>query len=238
MFFDICLLTFDMLIIDYRYVMNNPPKIIKGIRAAFVGFRWLFLVSIVAVIIQFVVGPKTLTATLGLAPETPALAGLQTGDSAVHVDGLKADVTLAVGDNGELRRVAFVSVLPGMLIIACAGLVLCEMVQRLARNLETGELFSDRNLNFLRGIGLVLVISAVLENLVTSVGRHVFGQYAAAHLSVPGAKILPIVDHLGIKELSIQTGGWAVFVLGLLFLLLIQACREGLKLKQETDLTV
>jgi hypothetical protein len=239
--FDICLLTFDILRIDYRYVMkNNAPTILKGIRAAFLGFRWLFVLCLIGILIQFVKGPSSVTATVGLAVDSSStIHNTEALAAPIQLDALKADVKITVNDTAtaELKTLARLATLPSMLIAACAGLVLCEIGQRLIKNLETGELFSNRNLGLLRGFAIVLIAGTVIQRLLVGWGNQAFGQYAAAHLTFAGGRVLAVADHVGVAELRLNLGGVDLLV-GLLLLLIVWAFKEGAALKRESDLTV
>lgn len=219
---------------------NNSPKILKGIRAAFLGFRWLFGLCLVGILIQLINVPASITATIGLAPDPAALVraiGVQGGP--VHLDALKADVTIPVGKtaDAELKTLARLATLPGMFVAACAGLVLCEIVQRLVRNLSIGELFSDGNLKLLRGFAIVLVAATVVERLLVSWSNYAFGKYAAAHLMFAGARVLAAADHVGVPALQLNLGSPDLLI-GLLLLLMVWAFKEGAALKRDSELTV
>ena len=215
-------------------------QILKGIRAAFLGFRWLFVLGLVGIIIQLVKGPASITATVGFAPDPSALVQNTDAQAApVYLETLKADVKIPVNPSAdsELKALSRLAILPGMFVAACAGLVLCEIVQRLLKNLEAGELFSDDNLKLLRNFAIVLVAGTVFERLLVSWSNHAFGQYAAAHLTFAGARVLAVADHVGIAELRLNLGSADLFI-ALLLLLLVWAFKEGAALKRESDLTV
>jgi hypothetical protein len=219
---------------------NKSQKILKGIRGAFIGFRWLFTLSLIGIVYQFVAGPATLIGTVQLAPDTTTfLKNSGAPDASLHVDGLKADVKVPVGPaaDAELKTVARLATLPWMLVAAGAGLVLCEIAQRLLRNLETGEMFSDRNVKLLRIFAMVLIVATVLVRVLEGWGNHVFGQYAAAHLAVAGARPLAVADHVAIAEMQLDLSN-ADLLVALLLVLIVWAFKEGAALKHDSELTI
>ena len=222
--------------------MKHFSKFLKGIRAAFVGFSVLFALSIFGLLVQLVVIPDNLTARVGVTTVSGASAPAPTAPAAgdARVEGLRADVVVPLGKQGpaELKRITRLAIIPSLLVIAISGLVLCQLVQRLFGNLESGELFAAQNLRLLRTIGIVLVVATVLERIVGDLGRHFFGEYAASHVTVAGAKILPIVDRLGISGVALEVGRVDFAVAGLLLLVMVRAFQEGLALKRESELTV
>jgi len=221
--------------------MNSRlPKFLNVLRVAFLSFRWLFVLGLFGVLYQLVVGPKSLTATVGLGPE--AIASVPNPAEPVnslHATGLKADVKIPLGPtaDSELKKVARIATLPWMFAAASAGLVLCEIAQRLMGNLMTGEMFSDRNVRLLRGFAIVLVVGTVLIRLLEQWGRHEFGQYAAAHFAVAGAHVVAAAENIAIGEFQLNLGN-ADLLVGLMLLLVLWAFKEGAALKRDSELTI
>ncbi|HVZ63631.1 MAG TPA: DUF2975 domain-containing protein [Lacunisphaera sp.] len=219
---------------------SNPPKILKAIRAFFLGFRWLFVISLLVLAYKLVVGPMGVTATVGVAPQAfpPAVNSAAPG-APLQFGGLKAAVVLPVGNaaDPELKSVARIATIPWMAVAALAGLVLCEIVQRLVRNLEAGEMFSEANRKLLRNFAFVLVGATLLDRIAIGWGNHVFGHYAASHLTVGGARVLPLVDSVAITEFQLNFGNHELLVV-LLLLLIVWAFKEGAAIKRDTDLTI
>lgn len=219
---------------------SNPPKILKAIRAFFLGFRWLFVISLLVLAYKLVVGPMGVTATVGIAPQAyPPAVNSAAPDAPLQFGGLKAALVLPVGDGAdpELKSVARIATIPWMFVAAFGGLVLSEMAQRLVRNLEAGEMFSDANRKLLRNFAFVLVGATVLERIAVGWGNHVFGHYAASHLTVGGARVLAAVEPVGITEFQLNFGNGDLLVV-LLLLLVVWAFKEGADIKRDTDLTI
>lgn len=219
---------------------SNPPKILKGIRAVILGFRWLFVISLLVLTYKLVVGPMGVTATVGVAPRAfPQAVNSAAPDAPLQFAGLKAVLVLPVGDSAdpELKAAARIATIPWMFVAASAGLILCEIVQRLIRNLEAGEMFSDGNRKLLRNFGYVLVGATVLERVAAGWGNRVFGQYALSHLTVGGTRVLAAVENVGITEFQLNFGNGDLLVV-LLLLLVVWAFKEGAAIKRDTDLTI
>ncbi len=219
---------------------THSSKILAGIRAAFLGFRWLFILGLAGIAIQFFVVPDSITATVSLeSPDATSVDRSGPAEPVVRVHALKADMELPVGPSAdpELKTLARTATLPGMFAAAVAGLVLCEIVQRLVRNLKTGELFSARNWRLLRGFAVILVGSTVLVRVLAAWGNAMFARYAAAHLTVAGAHVVGTADHVSLASLQLNLGNADLVVL-LLLLLVIWAFREGAELKRESELTI
>jgi hypothetical protein len=217
--------------------MKNPPKIIKGIRAAFMGFRWLFAFVFIATIVAWIRGPQTVVATVSVTPELATITRASDNSAPVHVREFKADVRIPVGNDSELRRVARLAVFPPMLIMCIAGFFLCEVTQRLIGNFTRRELFSTANAGLLRAFAVGLVVSTIVVRMASGWANSSFGAYAAAHLAVAGGRVLPVADHIGVAELNLDLGNADILVF-LLLLLVVWAIKEGLAIKQENDLTV
>lgn len=219
---------------------SNPPKILKGIRAVFLGFRWLFIISLLVLAYKLVVGPMGVTATVGVAPSAfPHAVDSSAPDAPLQFAGLKAVLVLPVGDaaNPELKSAARIATIPWMFVAALAGVVLCEIVQRLIRNLEAGEMFSDANRKLLRNFAWVLVGATLLERIAVGWGNHVFGDYAVSHLAVGGARVLAAVDNVAITEFQLNFGNGDLLI-ALLLLLIVWAFKEGAAIKRDSDLTI
>lgn len=219
---------------------SNPPKILKGIRAVILGFRWLFILSLLVLAYKLIVGPMGVTATVGVAPSAfPTAVNSATLGAPLQFAGMKAILVLPVGDaaDSDLRTAARVATIPWMFVAAFAGVVLCEIVQRLIRNLEAGEMFSEANRKLLRNFAYVLVGGTLLERIIEACGNFVFGRYAASHLTVGGAPVLGRVDNVAITEFQLSFGNHELLVI-LLLLLVVWAFKEGAAIKRDTDLTI
>jgi len=216
---------------------NTAPKFLNGIRAAVAAFRWLFLIALVLTIVKPYLGPSTLTATV-LLEKTPA-GNDSTTDARLHVSSTRADIALTVSDHGDeqLRQVAREAVFPPMLVACAVGFLLCGLAEKILRNLAKGQLFNRQNIACLRWFTGILIAGTILFRITTAWSNQVFGTYAAAHLTIAGARVLPFAENVRIEELRIAFANADTMVVVLL-LLIVWAFKEGASLKQEVDLTV
>jgi hypothetical protein len=165
------------------------------------------------------------------------------------VEGATAQTPPAVLRNlhGELSVVAVtdeersfqrrIGVLPPMVLLGFAFLV-CHWMWQLCRNVEQGEIFSPGNLRLVRRIGVLLIVEAVVTFAIKTwtigaVASHVRDRVSFVGLDVvapssSGVLLHPHAIHFDLNQI----------VIGLLVLCLAEVFRQGLQLKQESELTV
>ena len=154
-----------------------------------------------------------------------ALRGTLVADFASNDEGLVA----------ALHR----AIIPSMAVIIFFSYMLATAFRDLCANIEVGEVFIEKNLRLIRGIGVKLIAYS-LANLVLGIwASAVMGSYLRDHVVLKaglnfsksaGAVQFELPQYL----LSIPGG----LLAGCLVLVLSQAFRQGLRLKAENDLTV
>lgn len=125
------------------------------------------------------------------------------------------------------------TVLPALAVFIVFAWVLFSSLRQVCANIEKGEIFSERNLRLVRGIGMALIAYSLAGGAVRLWGAHVMGDYFGQHVMLVG---IAGTAHFGISpELFSAPGG---LVTGLLVLVVSEAFRQGLALKTENELTV
>ena len=115
----------------------------------------------------------------------------------------------------------------------------CDLFRRMFRSVERREAFTPQTVKIVHKIGILLIASAIIGSLFLSFLESDLNRFAAEHIEVQGTVIGAIYeDALGRANILFGlTGTNGVFV-GLMILALGEAFRQGLKLKEENDLTV
>jgi hypothetical protein len=179
---------------------------------------------------ELVLAPDLKTLGLGVT-----LDGASTPD--LVVQGIRGEVTmnLLTRDPG-FRTVALTTIIPAFLIGLTLVWLILGRLRDLCANVERGEIFSEKNLLLVRGLGVLLVISSLSEGAVQVWGRFMLGDYLRTHASLTGVASLPRLSYTWpVNYPGDFTQG---LVTGLLVLALSEAFRQGLALKAENDLTV
>jgi len=153
------------------------------------------------------------------------------GNHDFRLEKIKTDlkVNLRTSDRA-LSNAVRLTALPHFGAIMILAWIFVGQLRDLCARVEKGEIFTEENLKSLRNIGALYFAMAVIDcgfSLLQKI-------YVSPHLPV-----LPISG----SNLHLQLD-WHLseylsdFVTGFLILLLAEACRQGLALKKENDLTV
>jgi hypothetical protein len=107
------------------------------------------------------------------------------------------------------------------------GLALLELFRRMLRSVERHEVFAASNIRDVRTIGILLVGSSILK------------AFTAAWLAMRMAAIVtPYLAGGKVTLESSSNGGLPGLATGLMILVLAEVFRQGLTLKEESDLTI
>jgi hypothetical protein len=121
-----------------------------------------------------------------------------------------------------------------MLVAYAFLLLVIHLLWRLCRNAERGDVFSEGNVRLVRALGGLLIVFSVLTFLSNLWAAYQIGNYVEDHVSIEGIKAITLwarpEDFIGPAV--------GRFVTGLLVLAMAEVFRQGLTLKQDTDLTI
>lgn len=136
---------------------------------------------------------------------------------------------------------------PGIATVLFVGAMMfgiCELLRRLFKNVSRGDAFTEANVKNLHKIGVMILLLTFGGNLLASWTLANMAGYLSEHVEATGIEIdyTPTNHHR--RGLSLYAD---YFVLnidavgifgGLLVLALGEAFRQGLKLREENDLTI
>lgn len=132
----------------------------------------------------------------------------------------------------ELASAARWSILPQFTAMLGAALFSMRLLRDLCARIEQGEVFSEETLRLVRNIGLLYVAFSLFELATRAWSMYLLGGYLARQATLTG---IDGTFTANTGALPMVTAG---LVEGLIILLLAEAFRQGLALKQEADLTV
>lgn len=166
-----------------------------------------------------------------------ASAGIMT----IHSLRGTLQVNLASKDPALVTAICW-TIIPAVAVFSVFGYLLFTALRNLCAKIEAGEVFSDANLRLVRNIGWIIIGYSVATFVVQLTGSLAMGSYFSQHVTMSG------IEGTVSFPRGVSVGKWnfsgAPFpgnlglVTGCLVLMLTEAFRQGLKLKQETDLTV
>jgi hypothetical protein len=154
------------------------------------------------------------------APETPS--------SSASVGRIEGVVTLEHPD--EAAEAMASAKWPFAFSVLCTGaasLAVLELFRRMLKSVEMGEVFTLSNIQNVRKIGILLVASCILKAV------------AAAWLVVRMSAL--VGPHMAGGRFALESssgGGLPGLATGLMILALAEVFRQGLTLKEESDLTI
>jgi hypothetical protein len=146
---------------------------------------------------------------------------------AIVIDHIEGTVTFKRPENATqiLASIKWPFVVT-MLCTGCASLAILELLRRMFKSVERGEIFSAANIQNVRAIGFLLVTSSILkfiavgwlvDRMATYVTQHVAGKMTLA---------------------STYEGNLSGLGTGFVILALAEVFRQGLRLKEDTQFTI
>jgi len=160
---------------------------------------------------------------------------------ALALKSLRGTLEVDIGSNDAgLVRAVRLALIPALVIFAAFSWILFSALRNVCANIALGDVFSERNLRLVRGIGVTLIVYSLAGGLVWMWGSYVFSDYLARHVVLTGISsglqwpVGSLFFNLSPGALT-SPGG---LVTGCLVLVVAEAFRQGLNLKTENDLTV
>lgn len=134
------------------------------------------------------------------------------------------------------------AILPSMLTVIIFSYAIFTSLRSLCANIEHREVFTDKNLSLVRGIGITFIVYSLVGSGLEIWASHVLGGYFSQHVMLAGLKSdMPFGSNFMALQFTLRPGfltNQGGLVTGCLFLVVAEAFRQGLKLKTENDLTV
>lgn len=214
-------------------------------------FRWFFAVLTVATILGGIaacVGLATYRPThweLPVTAQVPATNRMTfhetTAGRTVNIDRLQGRVTLSDASGSELLALYKRAAVPLIALYVGFFAMLFDLLRRLFRNVGRGDSFTAGNIRLVQIIGGLLIAMPLVSATADLWLFRTFSDYLLAHAdgAVMRMGVQPISNVIFAPDMSGGAGlGWAVFLAGLLVLALAEVFRQGLKLKQDSELTI
>jgi hypothetical protein len=161
----------------------------------------------------------------------------QAKPGAVALNSLRAGLQMDLASNdpaltSAVRRLMF----PSLVVFTTISWLLFSALRNVCANIERGEVFTEQNFRMVRGIGVILIVSSLINALHGVWAAYVIGSYFNAHVTLTG--MLSGLHVGGAQSARFSISGDNGLVVGCLVLVVAEAFRQGLKLKTENDLTV
>jgi hypothetical protein len=185
---------------------------------------------------------------VGLMPESGALTvtAADSKDGAVSFNNLHGTVSFRNPGDEALTLIRW-HTLPFFLGYLGFATVLFDLLRRLFRNVERGEVFTERSVHLVHLIGIAILVFTLLSAAATTWHNHAIRTYVERHAEAQGIEIQGIKMVFTTPDASFITVNsrrygfhfsWEGILTGLLVLSLGEVFRQGLALKEENDLTV
>ncbi len=226
--------------------MKTSSSLVSELRALFGMLRFLAVAGAI-IFALFAVVPNDQTKGLvvsGIPLKFPATKTPLKPDGVgppAEIRSLKGEISLQPTTSREKVLHRLLLFVPGVLGAALTYAVF-EILFRLCRNVERGDVFTTSNVTLLRRFGIVLVVYSFVSFLST-VGIYCwfYGQVDPTStfegFSIERPDVILQFMPLGFSVDGVPFGGGKL-VGGLLLLVLAKIFQEGLKLKQDAELTV
>jgi hypothetical protein len=221
------------------------PKLFQWVFALLAGLAALASVLLViGMALDLHLPPDTQIgpATVDLMGQPGTLSLLPAhGDFDFRASAFRGTITVFVGKAGDLVELLKQYGLPMALLDTIFVALLFELLRRLFRNVGRGDSFSAQTVRLVQGVGGLLIVFSFLSSFAEGLFTHALFGYFAQHalITVSGSQIhIPAMHY----EMLPRGGGFPfgspLFFSGLLVLALSEVFRQGLALKNESDLTI
>lgn len=235
--------------------MKISPLLTTELRSLFSFIRCVMIFWLGVLPIWFVSNwhsPSHWTTGFGSMAFDPAAITLRAAPSpnAKIVEGIKLRTLsseLVVADRAEgakLMEATRVPVFVASMARALILFVIADLLWRLCRAVERGEVFSPGNFRLVRWLGLALTIRPIIGLVADTWKNATIARYVEDHVTFEGLRVIATSTGLDRWERAVENVthfgdfDFSLFITGLLVLALAEVFRRGLVLKQEADLTV
>ena len=209
---------------------------------------WLLLVAFGPWLTNRFQSNPNLTISMGEVTLQPNQGALELkSDSAksgaLVLSSLRGTLQMDIGSkDARLVSAVRLTLFPAIMVFAACSWVLFGSLRSVCANIESGEVFSEKNLRLVRRIGATIIAYSLIGGLVWIWSSYVISAYLSQHVVVTGIQ----------NGLQFPAGARALFfnlspalfstpgglITGCLVLVVAEAFRQGLNLKTENDLTV
>jgi hypothetical protein len=232
----------------------NSPLLARTLRRLFGGLRLLMVFGLLTSPFNFLNAPKLgenkpwfdVADIIVKADSLPVQITRDSKNSGIVIGKLTAQLALVDADAAGrdfLSLVRWTKFFSGF-VIAVGALVIFDLLWRLCRNVERGEIFTEQNLRFVRRLGTALVIFSAVWSAVETWNRFQLRTFVQQHFTFSGLQpfyantlkggfFARIEDFVHTATLDVST-----LLVGLLVIVLAEAFRRGLALQKEAELTV
>lgn len=163
------------------------------------------------------------------------------GDSDLIATAFRGTMTLFVGKAGNFIEVSKHYGLPMVLLDVVFVAIIFELLRRLFRNVGRGESFTRDTVRLVQIVGGVLIAFSFVSSFAEGLFAYAVMSYFAQHavITISGAALyLPSPHYVMMPRGGGFPIGSPIFFTGLLVLALSEVFRQGLALKNESELTI
>ena len=146
------------------------------------------------------------------------------------VDSLEGSFTFTVTSPADAAAILDPIKWPFIFSFLCTGgitIAILELLSRMFRKVETGEIFTQTSIRYAQVIGFLFIASSLLKGFSAAWLKHAMASIVMQQVAAGSIKL----D-------SSATGDSSGFITGLVILALAEVFRQGLKLKEENALTI
>jgi hypothetical protein len=133
----------------------------------------------------------------------------------------------------ELSTTIRWTLLPRFVAAFIATWLLMGLLKKLCARIEQGQILSEANLRSVRNLGFFLILYTLADALLQIWTIFKLGGYLIRHATITGVNLTLDGSLHSLAHVSLD-----YLIIGLLVLLVAEAFRQGLALKEENDLTV
>lgn len=137
-------------------------------------------------------------------------------------------------DRSFIRRIGTIE----SIVICAFGFLTCHWLWQLCRNVERGDIFSTTNLKLVRRLGGLLIVETIVDQTLGSWKVGAVAAFVRDRVSFTGLEVVAPTSGLFLFQPDSTELNINQIIIGVLVLCLAEVFRQGLKLKQESELTV
>jgi hypothetical protein len=216
-------------------LMKYSSSLTRNLRALVGAIRIITLVGLFTT--PILLAPLPIMATKGAVNFVTSPSGLHTATdlalkgTRVDVETLIAtvDIIPAAPMPADLLTLRRETMVPAAFATILIWFLISHFLWHLLRRLEKGEVFTAENLKLLHRIGVAIIACTFIEAAAKVWGDLQVAEFVKHHVEIAGLT----VQHNALSNFDTR-----FLITGCVVLVLSEVFRQGLALKQETELTV
>jgi hypothetical protein len=227
--------------------MKSTPTLVRTLRVLFGVSRIFCLIGLVIVpftafIPAFPLNFVSTTVRFNSPAADMISQDFHPASGTISLDSLEGHISVTEKAGTDALQQLKRQIAPTLFITYLLWFAVTNLLWRVCRNIETGQVFVADNLKLLRWLGVWIIVCGVLMTIAINWEHAHVAVFVKQHATFGGLTVANSPNEHATGAARILGYAWAInyteLITGLLLLALAEVFRQGLALKRESELTV